>query len=165
MKRTLQVGGWLAVGILVMMMGGTAHGQSLTVSATTSLPQFQLTADPTPASPLSVRASWSGFYGLFNQLTVSVCVYMSAPMSGTGVNTDTIPASAVQVNGSSIVTGTTNCGVPGAALVGSEAHNCFITCGGSPDDYNVNVRLAGYSPALSADTYTGTINLIAQAQY
>jgi hypothetical protein len=165
MKRTLQVVRWFGIAVAILVIATCGNAQTLSVSATTSLPQFQLTADPTPASPLTVRASWSGFYGLFNQLTVSVCVYMSAPMSGTGVNTDTIPASAVQVNGSSMVTGTTNCGVPGAALVGSEAHNCFITCGGSPDDYNVNVRLAGYSPALSADTYTGTINLIAQAQY
>jgi hypothetical protein len=163
MKTTLQFG--LGIGIFVLLMGVLGQGQSLTVSATNSLPQFQLIGDPTPSSPLTVRASWTGFYGFFNQLTVSVCAFMSMPMSGTGSNTDSIPASAVQVNGVSIVSGGTNCGVPAALLLGSQAHACFFTCGGSPDDYTVNVRLAGYSPALSADTYTGTINLIAQAQY
>lgn len=149
--------------MMVLVLATIAQGQTLSISATNSLPQFQLTADPTPASPLTVRASWSIFN--IGQLNVGVCVFMNAPMTGTGSNTDTIPATAVQIDGTSIVTGGTNCGIPGARLVGSASYFCLIVCGGSPDDYTINVRLSGYAPALAPDTYTGTINLIAQAQY
>ncbi len=162
MTKKLQYGCWFAVGVIVLLTTTMAHGQSLSISATNSLPTFPLNADPTPASPLTVQANWNGW--AFGQLTVNVCVSMTAAMTGTGSNTDTIPATAVQVNGTSIVSGSTNCGFPGASLVGTKTHSCFFFCGGFPDQYTINVRLAGYSPSLLPDTYTGTINLIAQTQ-
>lgn len=167
MTEGLQYGRCIGIGIVLLLMTTLVQGQSLSIGAMNSLPTFQLTADPTPESPLTVRANWIGSDRPTGQWIVAVCVSMNAPMVGTGSNTDTIPASAVQVNGTSIVSGATNCGFPNARLIGSKKHHCNPAqgCIGFPDEYTVNIRLAGYSPSLLPDAYTGTINLIAEAQY
>ncbi len=83
---------------------------------------------------------------------------MNAPLTGTGTNTDNIPQARVQVNGVSIVSGSTNCGVVGATLIGSGSTS-WLTPGSRTD--SPAIRISGYSNTLAPDTYTGTIFLYA----
>ena len=91
-------------------------------------------------------------------------------MTGTGNNTDTIPASDVQVNGSSIVTGSTNCGIPSAFPVVTNSLIWILggpassrTTNGSRSD-TLGISISGYPNNLEPDTYTGSINLIVSVQ-
>jgi hypothetical protein len=130
---------------------------SLSISTTNVLNAFALTTDPTPQQALNILTSWQSLTG--PPVTASVCVYMSNPMAGSAGNSATISASSVRVNGVSIVTGTTNCGVPGVTLVWSgRAH------GTNSQTNSISINIGSYPASLPADTYTGTINLVATAQ-
>jgi hypothetical protein len=155
--------------VLVVSAALSAHAQdTLSIGAQSALPTFQLTSNPTSTSNLVVLTNWN--FTTTNSAHLSVCVYMAAPMTGTGNNTDAIPASAVQVNGSSIITGGTSCGVATAFPVVTGSH-IWIN-GGTPSTriWNGNrqdtlgISISGYPANLESDTYTGTINLIASVQ-
>jgi hypothetical protein len=132
-----------------------AHAQYvyLRISAT-QMPTIQLVQDPTPAQALTISTSWGWLTGDAN---VNVCVSMTAPMRGTGTNTDTIPQGNVLVNGKSIVSGATNCGIANATLVGTGAVSWLVP--GSRTD-TPSVQIKGHG-SISPDTYTGTITLYA----
>jgi hypothetical protein len=146
-----------------------AHAQnSLSIGVQSTLSKFQLVSNPTPTSNLVVLTNWNFPQTLFAHL--SVCVYMTAPMTGTGNNTDVIPASDVQVNGSSIVTGSTNCGIPSSFPV--VTNSLIWILGGSASSRTTNgsrsdtlgISISGYPNNLEPDTYTGSINLIVSVQ-
>ena len=142
--------------LITVLCALPAMGQTLTVAPTNTLSTFALTSNPTTAQTLNVRTAWSGAlsWGL------QVCVYMSAPMSGSPGNGTTIPASSVRVDGVSIVTATTNCGVPTATQIWSK----FIVLGSGNHTEAITIDLNSYPANLEADTYNGTINLVAVLQ-
>lgn len=133
------------------------QAQTLSIGTTNTLGTFALDRQPTLSQSLGVRTSWTNMF----LKTVTVCVYMSAPMTGTGGNPATIPASSVRVGGTSIVTGSTNCGVPTATKVASQF--LLLSFNDSRTD-TLTIDLNSYSAALPPDTYTGTINLVATTQ-
>lgn len=95
---------------------------------------------------------------------------MGSDMTGTGVNTDRIPFSSVQINPNnsgwvSIQTPNTACGVVGATQVGTTSKFVFLSVNSGSLSSTVPVRIAGYPANLMPDTYTGTITVIANAQY
>ena len=146
----------LLVNTVLLVCVASLSAQTLSIGTTNTLSTIPLTTNPTPSQVLNVRTSWTtGF-----SLSVTVCVYMSAPLSGTGTNVVTIPASTVRVNGTSIVTAATNCGVPTSTQV---ARQFFLFGSGSRTDA-LTIDINGYSAALPPDTYTGTINLVATIQ-
>jgi hypothetical protein len=155
--------------LLAVVAAPTLYAQdSLSIGVQSTLPNFQLVSNPTATSNLVVLTNWNFPQTLFAHL--SVCVYMTAPMTGTGNNTDTIPASAVQVNGSAIVTGSTNCGIPSSTAVVTNSLIWFL--GGSASSRIQNgsrsdtlgISISGYPNNLEPDTYTGSINLIVSVQ-
>jgi hypothetical protein len=152
-----------------MALLGAARAQSMSITALGSLPVFNLTGDTTPNSSITIRSDWNlpqAFIG-----RVDVCVFMSNGMTGTGTNEDSIPANSVIVNNSSIVSGTTACGVANARQLSTQI--IFPNLGQSPKhrtiqgwtEDSMTVRLQGYPAALSPDMYTGVINLIVSATY
>lgn len=158
--------------LLVTAIAHSAHAQTLSIGVQSTLPKFQLISSPTVTNNLTLLSNWNFPFltGHWLSGNVSVCVYMTSPMTGTGSNTDTIPASAVQVNGSSIVTGSTNCGIPSAfPVVTNVAISLFGTTpatrtqNGSRSD-TVGVSISGYPNNLEPDTYTGSVNLIVSVQ-
>lgn len=88
---------------------------------------------------------------------------MTQNMKGTGSNTTSIPDTAVQLNSTSIVTGGTNCGVATAFQIATHA-SAFCLCTSKAYTDSATVRISGYPTTLEADTYTGTITLVATAQ-
>ncbi len=155
--------------LLACAAAPVAHAQdSLSIGVQSTLPTFQLVSNPTATNNLVVLTNWNFPTTLLAHL--STCVYMTLPMSGTGNNTDTIPASAVQVNNSSIVTGSTNCGIPSSTAV--VTNSLIWVLGGSPSSRTQNgsrtdtlgISISGYPSNLEPDTYTGTISLIASVQ-
>jgi hypothetical protein len=149
------VRGWFWV-VVALLLCASAPAQTLSIGTTNTLSTIPLTTNPTPAQVLNVRTSWTtGF-----SLSVTVCVYMSAPLAGTPGNAVTIPASSVRVNGTSIVTGATNCGVPTATQIARQ----YFLFGSSSRTDALTIDISSYSAALPPDTYTGTINLVAVIQ-
>ena len=149
--------GCLSVLVLAMLfVMPQAPAQSLSIGTTNTLTAFSLDRNPTLPQTLNVRTSWNTGFAL----SVQVCVYMSSPMAGTGGNAVTIPASTVRVNGTSIVTGSTNCGVPTATQI---ARQWFLFGSSSRTDA-LTIDMSSFSAALPPDTYTGTINLVAVMQ-
>ncbi len=147
---------WWLVGIAMLFCVTSSMAQTLSIAATNTLTTIPLTTNPTPSQVLNVRTSWTTGFSI--QLTV--CVYMTSPLAGTGTNVVTIPASTVRVNGTSIVTGATNCGVPTATQIARQ----FFLFGTSSRTDALTIDINGYSAALPPDTYTGTINLVAVIQ-
>ena len=155
--------------VLLAVVAPAGHAQnSLSIGVQSTLPKFQLVSNPTATSNLVVLTNWNFPQTLFAHM--SVCVYMTAPMTGTGNNTDTIPASDVQVNGTSIVTGSTNCGIPSSFPV--VTNSLIWILGGSASSRTTNgsrsdtlgISISGYPNNLEPDTYTGSINLIVSVQ-
>jgi hypothetical protein len=151
----------LILAVLFVAVAVPATGQTtLTITANT-LSAFSLTSDPTSSQTLNITTTVGGFFLFIPQ--VGVCAYMSQSMQGTGGNSGIIGNTSVQLNNTSIVTGATNCGVATAASVASHASG-FCFCGSKTYNDTATVRIASYSATLPADTYTGTINLVATAQ-
>jgi hypothetical protein len=169
------IGFWQFGMVLVMLVGVVAPIQAqstLTIAAPSAIPTFQLDNTGTTATNnLTASTNWNFGVssGHFFSAQLSICLSMTAPMKGTGTNTDTISQNLVRVNGSSIVTGGTNCGVATAYQVvtvdlswlGNSPSN--RTYNGSRSD-TVGISISGYPANLESDTYTGTINLIASVQ-
>jgi hypothetical protein len=158
--------------LLVTALAPALHAQTLSIGVQSTLPTFQLISNTTATNNLTVLSNWNFPFltGHWWSGNVSVCVYMTSPMTGTGSNTDAIPASAVQVNGSSIVTGSTNCGIPSAFPVVTNAAISLFgstpatrTQNGSRSD-PLGISISGYANNLEPDTYTGSINLILSVQ-
>lgn len=162
----------------IISSSGPVFAQArLSIGVQSTLPSFQLNSGPTTTQSLTVLSNWDFPFlsGHWTSGNVSVCVYMSSPMKGTGNNTDTIPAGAVRVtpNGgspSSIVTGSTNCGVASAYPVVTNVGISLFgltpetrTQNGYRQD-TVGISISGYPSNLEPDTYTGTINLILTVQ-
>jgi hypothetical protein len=146
--------------LLILLATMPAWAQSLTISAS-MLSTFPLTSDPTSTQTLTVTTTVGGFLLVIPQ--TSVCAYMTQSMKGTGTNTTSIPDTSVQLNSTSIVTGGTNCGVATAFQIASHA-SAFCFCASKEYTDSATVRIAGYPTTLEADTYTGTITLVATAQ-
>jgi hypothetical protein len=138
--------------MLVMATPAYAQFQYLRISAT-PMARFSLNANPTAPQTLTVFSEWGWLSG---DSTVNVCVSMTAPLRGTGTNTDTIPQANVQVNNLSIVSGSTKCGIVNATQIGSGTMSTFLP--GNRTD-TPSIRISGYSSTLAPDTYTGTITL------
>jgi len=137
-----------------------AMGQTLSISANT-LSTFSLTNDPTSTQTLTVTTTVGGFFLIIPQTTV--CAYMTQPMTGSPSNSGTIANTSVQLNLTSIVTGATNCGVATAYQIANH-NSAFCFCASKTYSDSATVRIAGFSTTLEADTYKGTITLIATAQ-
>lgn len=155
--------------LLLAALAPALEAQTLSIGVQSTLPAFSLVSNPTATNNLVVLTSWNFpvLSGQWFSASFSMCVYMTSPMAGTGNNTDTIPATAVQVNGSSIVTGGTNCGTPSAFLVSSWSTSWLKACPSGPNcsrSDTAGIRISGYPSSLEPDTYTGTINLIATVQ-
>ena len=145
---------WLL--LILLLIATCAEAQdTLTVGVTTPLSTFSLTTDPTPIQTTTVKTDWNMSFSW----SITVCAFMTMPMTGTGANTDSIPASAVQLNGTSIVSSSTSCGVVGARQLWS---SIFVFGSGSKS-YSMNFGLAGFPALLAPDTYTGTITFVAVA--
>lgn len=141
--------------VLIVAIDRPAWSQVLSVTVTNSMSSFSLTSDPTPTQPLTVRTDWNRTFST----SLSLCAYMSSPMNGTGTNTDTIPQSSIQFNGTSITSNTVSCGTTN----GRQLWSSLFVFGSGSRDYTANVSLGGYPSALSPDTYTGTITFVATA--
>jgi hypothetical protein len=157
--------------VLVLVMAvvavPVAHAQdSLSIGVQSTLPIFQLTGTSTSTNNLVVITNWKVTSTLFAHL--STCAYMTGPMTGTGNNTDTISENFVQVNGASIVTGSTNCGIPSATPIITNQLIWFLGSGNSAlsgsRSNTLGISISGYPSNLEPDTYTGTIYLIASVQ-
>lgn len=145
---------YLIFGVVLLMLAASAAAQSISIASPGLAQPFALNQDPTSSQTLTINSSGRFLFWR----TVRVCVYMTAPLTGTVGNPDNIPYSDVQVNGSSIVSGANNCGIQNATLV--SATNTGLGFQWSRTD-SISMRIAGYPSALSPDTYGGTINLIA----
>jgi hypothetical protein len=140
----------------VLLCASSLPAQVLSIGTANPLNTFTLGPDPTDSQVLNVRTSWSAKIPGH----VSICIYMSGPLTGSPGNSATIAASSVRVNGSSIVTGNSNCGVPDAVQI---ARPVTSSGPGSRTD-QLTILLASYSAALPPDTYTGALNLVATTQ-
>ena len=144
--------------VLVSLAARSAMAQQLTIAVTGPAQSFSLAADPTPSQIMTVFTSWDKIHG--SPISLAMCAYMTAPLTGGPGNSDTIAANRVQVNGNTIVS-TGGCGISNARQLSAWVSN------GSPGNNrgdhtdNVNVRLSGVPATLAADTYRGTIYVIA----
>jgi hypothetical protein len=141
-------------------------GESITVTLTTgSTVNFSLTGSSADAG-LTIPA-WTTRWNLNpTRTTVTVCAFLSGPLNGTGGNTDTIPVA--NILGSPAATGTytaftgTGCGQPNELTI-----NTYSTAStGSKnvtESESVALEINDSTLTLQADTYTGTLNIVAQA--
>lgn len=146
--------------MVIVLASVGAFGQTLTISSNT-LTAFQLTTNPTSSQTLTVTTVVGGFFFAIPQ--TSVCAYMTQNMNGSAGNTTSIPDSSVQMNNTSIMTGSSNCGVTNAYQIANHA-SAFCFCTSKTYNDSATVRIASYPTTLEADTYTGTITLVAVAQ-
>lgn len=149
--------------------------ESLTISATPTAVTFNLVqgGTATGSAPVAITSSW-----MLNNTRTSVTLtgwFSSAAqaMAGTGTGAQYIPTSEIygQVTTGAPTTFTaftqtvtgSALGVSGASLVlytdAITNTNRYVT---RTDDLNLQINLAT-QPQLAADTYTGTLNLQAQA--
>jgi hypothetical protein len=151
---------WFAVMMVALAALPASAQTTLSLSAST-LSTFSLTSDPTATQTLTVNTTVGGFVLFIPQ--TSLCAYMTQNMKGSTGNSTSIPYSSVQLNNTSIVTASTNCGVVNAYQIANHAAG-FCLCTSKTYTDSASVRIAGYPTTLEADTYTGTIVLIATAQ-
>lgn len=103
--------------------------------------------------------------------TVTICAYMDTTtgiMKGTGTNTDTIPATNVQAKPTSgsyaVINGAAGCGLTSVTTVNTYNLTNQASRKNVTNNDTLNIQLVGVDPALQADTYTGTITVVAYAQ-
>lgn len=166
----------LAVGAAMAQTSGTSttpivatKAESLTITATAPLATYNLGA--LAAQTLNISSYWNVNPARAN---VTVCVYMDATtgtMKGTGGNASVIDQTMVQTKvgagaWANIDAGT-GCGVAGGAtLVNTYALSTTATRNvpsTSPKADSVQVQLNGVPATYEADTYTGTLTLVAYA--
>src|SRR5574337_237225 len=141
--------------------------ESISVSITTGGPvNFTLTGSTTDAG--SVSPAWTTTWDLKPQRnTVTVCVYLSGALTGTGANTDTIPVANIlaQANGGgSFLAMTGNgCGQAGNAFVVNTYTLATVGRKNISKNDNVSLEINNSALSLEPDTYSGTLNIVAQA--
>ena len=145
----------VAAGLTLLSLAARpAAAQTLTVTVTGPAQSYSLASNPTPTQPMTIVTRWSWLWQ-----TVHVCAYMMAPLGGSAGNPDTIPTNTVQVNGNPIA-GPGGCGVGNARPISTWTNGFLAGFGGTHTDAT-NVRLSGFSATLEADTYRGTIYVVA----
>jgi hypothetical protein len=150
---------FLAVGVLVcalLVVARPLRAQSLTVSVVSPLPGLTVDGTSSNSGSMTIRTSWNTrgrYYGL-----VATCLYMNAPLTGTGGNPDTIAAASVRItlpNGTTqSIVGSGDCGIPTSTRItwnSGRSGNANATVG-------FQVTNLGN---LGADTYSGTIYVVA----
>lgn len=115
----------------------------------------------------SVTPAWTTNWDLKPSRTqVQVCAFLSGSLTGTGGNTDTIPPANVKgqpgASGSFFALTGSACGQSNALSISTTAINAANRKNGSKSD-SVAVEIDQTALTLSADTYSGTLNIIAQA--
>ncbi len=187
-KRTLVLAVLLCA-FLSPMFSDLAWGQALTstpatvtleatkgesISVTSALPAtvtFGLNGGITPgSSPVSWTTSWTLKQ---SRNSVTVCVYLGTPgnLTGSGTNPDVLPPANIygQPEGSGPFSALTSsaCGFSNGLQIGAVTTITNANRKGATATRNDNVTLQidETSPALSlsADTYSGTLNIVAQA--
>jgi hypothetical protein len=149
-------------------------GESLTVSATPSNVTFSLVAGSTAngSAPVAIQTAW-----VLNGARASVTLTgwfssASQAMAGTGSTPQYITTSSIygQLNSTTgtytAFTQSPGTGAPGVAGASLVLYTQAITNSNRTntrnDNLNLQINLTG-QPQLAADTYTGTLNLQAQA--
>jgi hypothetical protein len=126
---------------------------------------FTLTGGSTDAG--SVAPAWTTSWNLKPARTsVAVCAYLTGALTGTGVNTDTIPAANVLAQADSSggfnpLTGTA-CGAGNAVTIHTYPLTTTATRHATQTD-SVALEINDSALTLEADTYSGTLNIVAQA--
>lgn len=115
----------------------------------------------------SISPAWVSQWDLHPQRNqVQVCAYLSGALTGTGGNSDTIPPANVlgqpDGTGSFIAFTGTACGLSNAVSVSITPITNQNRHNGSKND-SIVLEISETGLNLSADTYTGTLNIIAQA--
>ena len=140
--------------------------ESLSVTITTPGPvNFTLTGgtnDPGSAVP-----AWTTNWNLKPQRnTLNVCVYLSGNLNGTGGNTDNIPPDNVlglaDGTGTPTPLNSTAWGASNGLQIWATAINNSNRVDGSHGN-SVALQINDSTLTLSPDTYSGTLNIIAQA--
>jgi hypothetical protein len=169
---------------LVMVLGTSVMANAQSISATGTTP-----IKATKAESISISAAGLTPFDLLNlspqtltihsnwnltpqRASVSICTYMdpsTGVMKGTGTNTDQIDQAMVQTKvgagaWANIDAGT-GCGVAGGAtLVKTYNMGAQNTYKNVSNTDTVLLQLNGVPATLAADTYTGTITVVAYAQ-
>ena len=159
---TLHIDCWMLL-VAFLFVTPLLHAQkNLTVTVTSPLGTLMAAGSSSDQQSMTVTASWSAT-GPPNSGYVTTCVSMTAPLTGTGGNPDTIPAANIMVtsaSGTSSIVSSGGCGVTSALQVNSTRVSNYHSGG------NINISMkfqAINTGALAADTYTGTINIITAA--
>jgi len=141
----------------VLVCAQSLKAQSLTVSVISPLPNLTVNGTSTNTGSMTIKTTWNtgGHYlGL-----VETCLYMTAPLTGTGGNPDSIAAAKVQItlpNGTTeSIVGGGDCGVPTSTRI---AWNLGVLSGNV--NASVGFQVTGLGN-LAADTYSGTVNVVA----
>lgn len=151
--KVVAVAGWLAA---LLVCAQPLRAQSLTVSVVSPLPNLTVNGTSTNTGSMTVRTSWNAGGRYLGW--VETCLYMNAPLTGTGGNPDTIAAANVQITLPSGTTqsivGSGDCGVPTSTRI-TWNH-------GQSGNANASVGFQVTSLGnLGADTYSGTVNVVA----
>jgi hypothetical protein len=138
---------------------------SISVALTVPGPvNFTLTGSSTDAG--SVTPAWNTTWNLSpSTTTVNVCAYISLPLAGTGGNSDTILQANVlgkpDATGSFVAFTSTVCGQANGITV----HSWSLASTGRKNitkSDSVLLEIDDSALTLQADTYTGTLNIVAQ---
>jgi hypothetical protein len=150
---------FVAVGVLVCALSLVVQplsAQSVTVSMVSPLPSLAVNGTSTNIGSMTVRTSWDG--GRRSVGLVATCLYMNAPLTGTGGNPDTIAAANVQItlpNGTTqSIVGGGDCGVPTSTRITWNL--------GRSGTANASVGFQVTNLGnLGADAYSGTVYVVA----
>ena len=116
-----------------------------------------------------ISPAWTTTWNLFpTSSPLDVCVYLNGALTGSIVgNTDTIPPANIlgQPGGTGPFTALTGtaCGKSNAWQINTISINGSNKSDGANDSVSLEINEASPAITLSADTYSGTLNIIAQA--
>jgi len=159
MKKTLKVATlhmdrWMMLAT-VLLVAPMLHAQVTMQLSTTILPTLTATGASSNLQPLTITTSWIGKLNA----TVRTCISLTAALTGTAGNPDTIPPANIMVTYRTTTTsivGTNGCGIPKGLQVNRRRVR-------NVRNGSIIVTLqfqAINTDTLAADTYTGTINII-----
>jgi len=148
---------WWIVAVAFMLVTPLLQAQWVTLRvSTTTLPTLTATGTSSDQQSMTITTSWTGRLNA----TVRTCVYMLTALTGTNGNPDTIPQANIMVTYGATtrsIVGTNGCGVATGLQVNSR--RVRNTRNGS---FTVPLQFQAINTGtLAADTYTGTINIIA----
>jgi hypothetical protein len=139
--------------------------ESLSVTLTTPGPvTFNLNGGTVPGS---VVPAWTTNWNLANTRTsLAVCVYLTGALTAPAPNTDTIPPANIlgqpDATGPFAALTGAGCGQTNALVISTTAiTNANRRNGSRNNSVALEINQTGLS--LAPDTYTGTLNIIAQA--